>query len=319
MASEGVVMETREPHATLHAYLADFTINDAQLKSTHVDFLARLFTTISANPAATGSEGWIVTLWGKTSRTGSAELNRRLAGRRTAAVRNHLEDRLRALPSARVKFVEFPWEEEMAGTDDDVETEFHRSVEVWLTMSPFPKPKERRLPARKNWACLRFWLEATKLNAGAFRLVRGHLVAATSEDAAWYGWWFSVKGGGVSIPDPRFIGELRTTPSAPIFYDPKLIRLPDVLPGKLLLMQAAGYHVRLQIANVLPREPEAGYEPIKGVHGTKDLAFVVKTPELDAELGAFAGSGDLGPRKTMARRDGLYVDPCTDDRPGYRA
>jgi hypothetical protein len=319
MASEGVVMETREPNATLHAYLADFTINDAQLKSTHVDFLAKAIAAIAANPGAAGSEGWIVTLWGKTSRTGSAELNRLLAGRRTTAVRAHLEEKLRSLANARVKFVEFPWEEEMAGPDDDVETEFHRSVEVWLTKSPIPKPKKRPPPPKKEWACVRFWLDAKKLNVGPFRLVRGHLVAATSEDLAWNGWWFSVKGGGASIPDPRFVGDLLTTPSAPIFYDPKLIRLPAALPGKLLRLQAAGYYVRLQIVNVLPREPDAGYEPIKGVRDTRDLVFSVKTPELDAELGGFATNGDLGPRKTMMPKGGLYVDPCTEDPPGYRA
>jgi hypothetical protein len=147
MATEGVVMETHEPNATLHAYLADFTINDAQLKSTHVDFLAKVIAAISANPAAAGSDGWNVTLWGKTSRTGSAELNRMLAGRRTAAVRSHLEDKLRSLANGRVRFVEFAWEEEMAGPDDDNESEFHRSVEVWLTKVPVPKPKKKLLIA----------------------------------------------------------------------------------------------------------------------------------------------------------------------------
>lgn len=313
MASAGVVMETREPNATLHAYLADFTINDAQLKSTHVDFLAKLFAAISASPSAAGSEGWIVTLWGKTSRTGSTQLNRFLAGRRTAAVRAHLEERLRALANARVRFVEFPWEEEMAGPDDDVETEFHRSVEIWLTKMPFPKPKEKRLPApKKKWACMRFWLDAQKLSVGDYRLVRGGLVAATSEDASWYSWWFSVKGGGRSIPDPRFFGDLWTIPSAPIFYDPKLIQLPAVLPGKLLRVQVLGYYVRLQIVHVLPQEPDADYEPIKGVRDTRDLVFSVRTLKLDAELGGFTASGDLGPRRTQPRR-GLYVDPCTED------
>jgi hypothetical protein len=319
MASAGIVMEIHEPNATLHAYLADFTINDAQLKSTHVDFLAKVFAAISASPGAAGPEGWIVTLWGKTSRTGSAQLNRSLAGRRTAAVRAYLDEKLRSLSNARVRFVEFPWEEEMAGPDDDVETEFHRSVEVWLTKMPFPKPKEKRLPApKKEWACMRFWLEAKKLNAGAFRFIRGDLVAATSEDASWYGWWFSAKGGGGSLRDPRFVGELRTTPSAPISYDPKLIQLPALLPGKLIRVQVAGYYVRLQIVHVLPREPDADYEPIKGVRDTRDLVFSVEMPQLDAELGAFTSSGDLGPRKTMPI-GGRYVDPCTDDPPGYRA
>lgn len=147
MASEGVVMETQEPNAKLHAHLADFTRNEAQLKSTHIDFLAKVTAAISAPAAAGFADGWIVTLWGKTSRTGSAELNRMLAGRRTAAVRGHLEDKLRLLANARVKFVEFAWEEEMAGPDDDVESEFHRSVEVWLTQVPVPKPKKKLLIA----------------------------------------------------------------------------------------------------------------------------------------------------------------------------
>lgn len=145
MATEGVVMETQEPNATLHAYLADFTINDAQLKSTHIDFLAKVLAAISANLTAAGSDGWIITLWGKTSRTGSAELNRMLAGRRTATVRDHLDDRLRVHPGARVRFVEFAWEEEMAGPDDDEESEFNRSVEVWLTKVPIPKPTRPRV------------------------------------------------------------------------------------------------------------------------------------------------------------------------------
>jgi hypothetical protein len=145
-STHGVVMEVQESKATLHAYLADFTINDAGLKSTHVDFLKKVFAAIAANPSATGFEGWIITLWGKTSRTGNQNLNRNLAARRTAAVRTYLEQLLRSLPNHRVRFVEFPWEEEMAGTDNDVESEFHRSVEVWLTKAPVPKPKEKRLP-----------------------------------------------------------------------------------------------------------------------------------------------------------------------------
>jgi hypothetical protein len=318
MPSEGVVMETQIPNVTLHAYLADFTTNDAQVKSTHVNFLAKVVAAIAANPGAAGSDGWIITLWGKTSRTGTAELNRFLAGRRTAAVRAHLEERLRAHPGARVKFVDFPWEEEMAGTDDDEESEFHRSVEVWLTTMPFPKPKEKRLPAKKKWACIRFWIDATKMDVKLIRVVRGHLVAATSEEGRWSSWWFSIKGGGISIRDPRFVNDLMTAPSAPIFYDPKLIQLPAVLPGKLLRLQPVGYHVRVRIVHVLPKEPEAGYEPIKGVRDTRDLVFSVKTPKLDAELGAFTASADLGPRK-MRPFNGECVNPCTDDPPEYCA
>ena len=319
MPSEGVVMETQIPNVTLHAYLADFTTNDAQVKSTHVNFLAKVVAAIAANPGAAGSDGWIITLWGRTSRTGTAELNRFLAGRRTAAVRAHLEERLRAHPGARVKFVEFPWEEEMAGTDDDEESEFHRSVEVWLTTMPFPKPKEKRLPEKKKeWACIRFWIDAAKLNLSFFRLVRGHLLAATSEDGGFLGWWFSAKGGGFSLPDPRFVGDLVTAPSAPIFYDPKLIRLPAVLPGKLLRLQPMGYTVRVQIAGLLPKEPEPGYEPIKGLRDTRTLAFTLETPRLDAELGIYTASGDLGPRKAVPT-NGDYVDPCTNDAPSRRA
>ena len=46
--------------------------------------------------------------------------------------------------------------------------------------------------------------------------------------------------------------------------------------------------------------------------------FSVKMPEWDAELGGFAATADLGPRKTMLGHDGLYVDPCTDDPPTHR-
>jgi hypothetical protein len=155
MSAFGRVMETQEPHATLHAYLADFTVNQADLKETHKDFLEKVFRAIAVNPGATGFDGWIVTLWGKTSRTGSAELNRALAGRRTKAARDYLEDRLRTLPPYRVNFVEFPWEEEMAGPDDGVESEFHRSIEIWLTKTPFPKPKKKlviALPFSKRFS-----------------------------------------------------------------------------------------------------------------------------------------------------------------------
>jgi hypothetical protein len=138
-------METHEPNATLHAYLADFTVGDAQLKSTHIDFLTKALASVAVDPSARGFGGWIVTLWGKTSRTGGAQLNRALAGRRTAAVRDYLEPKLRSLPTYRGSFAEFPWEEEMAGPDDDVESEFHRSVEFWLTKVPVPKPPRKKL------------------------------------------------------------------------------------------------------------------------------------------------------------------------------
>ena len=232
MASEGVVMETREPNATLHAYLADFTINDAQLSP---------LTSTSGK----GIRGDIR----KSKCGGIRRMDRHSMGKDQPDWKRPVEPlscgstnggsqglpggsgfarfRLRASGSWS-----FPGKKRWPARDDDVENgilSLGRSLADEDSISPSPREKRRPAP-KKEWACMRFWLEAKKLNAGLFRLVRGYLVAATSEleavvseDSSFYAWSFSLKGGGVSIPDPRFVGDLKTTPSAPIFYDPKLI------------------------------------------------------------------------------------------------
>jgi hypothetical protein len=142
----GAVMETlNDPSlAVLHAILADFRVGGAELKAVHVDFLDKVCTTIGA----LAHEKWSIVLFGRTSRTGSPQTNRALAERRRYAVESYLRLKLSSLWVFDVKYGYIPWVEEMTGGKDDEESDFWRSVEVWLFKGPHKMPKPTPPPSQ---------------------------------------------------------------------------------------------------------------------------------------------------------------------------
>jgi hypothetical protein len=317
----GAVMETpNDPSlAVLHAILADFNVGGSALKTVHVDFLDKVCTTVGM----LAHEKWSIVLFGRTSRTGSPQTNRALAERRRQAVESYLRLKLSSLWVFDVRFGYLPWVEEMTGGKDDEESDFWRSVEVWLFKGPhkMPKPTPPPSPEKsgKKWECLRLWLEGTQASFGPIQQANFRLGAVTSEINRWFIWPFHLDGLGVDLPiakgkPPISYGEFVTTASKPIYYDATQFDLRTALVGRLIRVFQGGGYVAAVLRNILPREPEGDYQPIKGLSGTRDLEFLVYP--LDVALGVSGGNGILGHTEAMVPL--WRVDPCEDEGPPRR-
>jgi hypothetical protein len=157
----GGVLVTEDTSSSVKARLWGFSVNDAELKPAHKQFLDGLIAHLQKGGGAKG--GWQIGLLGEASRSGSMSQNAALGVSRAGKVRQYLEGRLRG--GTPVTFAAASAGEVLAwarGAKAGSEDAYDRAVDVIATVqsgapSPGPAPKPAAAPPPPVGVFVHLW------------------------------------------------------------------------------------------------------------------------------------------------------------------